>query len=125
MQFKMPKNTRYLSWTRHVGRKMIFYGLSATKIKSVLSRYDRKESGIALGTTAVMKKSGSKKNPAEIWVMYQDKIVTQDGVENERRVIIAAWRYPGISKLHEAISVQEGILLELAEEADPGLNFGD
>lgn len=116
MQFKIPKNTRYLAWTKHIARKMIFYGLSAAKVKSVLSRFDRKESGIAPGTTAVMKKSGSAKNPQEIWVMYQDKDITQDGIKNERRVVITAWRYPGISKPREKIPIPEGLLCELEKD---------
>lgn len=123
MEFKIPKNTRYLAWTKHAGRKMMFYGLSATKVKSVLSRYDRREEGIAPGTTAVMKTAGSKKNPAEIWVMYQDKMVTQDGIKNEKRVIITAWRYPGISKPKEKIPIPEDVLLELSEEADSDFDF--
>lgn len=118
MQFKMPKNTRYLAWTKHIAKKMMFYGLSAAKIKSVLARYDRKERGIAPGTTAVMKKSGSKKNPQEIWAMYQDKEITQDGIKTERRIVITAWRYPGISKPREKIPIPEEVLkeLEMGEE---------
>jgi hypothetical protein len=123
MEFKIPKNTRYLAWTKHIARKMMFYGLSATKVKSILSRYDRKEEGIAPGTTAVMKKSGSKKNPQEIWAMYQDKTVTQDGITNERRVVITAWRYPGTSKPKEALPIPEEVLRELSEGAEPDLNF--
>lgn len=119
--FKIPKNTRYLAWTKHVARKMMFYGLSATKVKSILSRYDRKEEGIAPGTTAVMKRSGSKKNPQEIWAMYQDKVIKQDGITNERRVVITAWRYPGISKPKEKIPIPEGILAELEEGGDLAL----
>jgi len=68
-----------------------------------LSRYDRKEQGIAENTVAVMKKSGSEKHPQEIWAMYQDK--------GKQRIIIAAWRYPGISK--ERIPIPEGIAAEL------------
>lgn len=116
--FKIPKNTRYLAWTRHIARKMMFYGLSAAKVKSVLSRHDREEDGIAPNTIAVMKKSGSKKNPQEIWVMYQDKEITQDGIKNIRRIFITAWRYPGVSKPKEALPIPEGILAELAAEIE-------
>lgn len=125
MEFKIPKNTRYLAWTKHIARKMMFYGLSATKVKSILSRYDRKEEGVAPGTIAVMKRSGSKKNPTELWAMYQDKSVTQDGITNERRVIITAWRYPGISKPKEKIPIPEELFRELAEEEGPDFNFGN
>ena len=116
MQFNLPKNTRYMKWTKHVIKKMMFYGLSATKVKSVLSRYDREEPGIAPGTMAVMKKAGSRKNPSEIWVMYQDKKSVQDGIEGARRVVITAWRYPGTSKSSERIPVPEGLLEELQAE---------
>lgn len=116
MEFKIPKNTRYLAWTKHVARKMMFYGLSATKIKTVLSRYDRKEEGIAPNTTAVMKKSGSRKNPQEIWAMYQDKEIILDGIKTDRRIVITAWRYPGISKLKEKIPIPKGLIQELEEE---------
>lgn len=121
MQFKMPKNTRYLAWTKHIARKMMFYGLSATKVKSVLSRYDRREEGIVSGTTAVMKRSGSRKNPQEIWAMYQDKKITQDGIKTERRVVITAWRYPGISKPKEKIPIPEEVLKELEQDGDMNL----
>ncbi|MFH1193550.1 MAG: hypothetical protein V1661_00985 [bacterium] len=103
MQFKIPKDTQYLSWTKNAAGKMMFYGLSAAKVKSILSRYDRKEQGVAENTVAVMKKAGSEKHPQEIWVMYQDK--------EKQRVIIAAWRYPGISK--ERIPIPKEIVDEL------------
>lgn len=118
MQFTIPKNTRCLRWTRHIIKKMMFYGLSATKVKSVLSRFDRKEEGIAPNTIAVMKKSGSAKNPQEIWAMYQDRKVTIDGIPTSQRIIITAWRYPGISKPREKIPIPEGLLEELAAEAE-------
>jgi hypothetical protein len=121
MQFKIPKNTRYLVWTKHIAGKMMFYGLSAAKIKSVLSRHDRAEPGIAPDTTAVMKKSGSVKHPYEIWAMYQDKVVTQDGIKTLRRVVITAWRYPGVSKPREQVPFPEGLLGEL--EAEEGIDL--
>lgn len=116
MQFKTPKNTRYLKWTNHVAKKMMFYGLSATKVKSVLSRYNRTEPGIAPGTTAVMQKTGSRKRPQEIWVMYQDRESVYGGIKAPQRIIITAWRYPGVSKPREAIPYPEGLLSELESE---------
>lgn len=118
MQFKPPKNTRYLVWTKHIARKMMFYGLSTTKVKSVLARFDRMEEGIAPGTTAVMKKSDSAKHPQEIWAMYQDKEIILDGIKTPRRVVITAWRYPGVSKPREKIPIPEDILAELETEND-------
>ncbi len=120
MQFKIPKDTPYLAWTRHAVGKMMSYGLSATKVKSILSRHDRAEQGIAENTVAVMKKvkprrelrsstgAGSEKRPQEIWVMYQEK--------EKQKVIIAAWRYPGVSK--ERIPLPEGIDNELKNTDD-------
>ncbi|MBU3999913.1 hypothetical protein KKG29_01910, partial [Patescibacteria group bacterium] len=111
-----PKNTRYLKWTNHVAKKMMFNGLSATKIKSVLSRHNRMEPGIAPDTIAVMQKAGSAKYPYEIWVMYQDKESAQGGIKTPKRIIITAWRYPGVSKPREAIPYPEGLLSELESE---------
>lgn len=67
---------------------------------------ERKEKGIAPGTTAVMKTNKiffkakkitlkdawktPKKAPGEIWLMYKDA--------KDFRKIISAWRYPGVSK---------------------------
>lgn len=98
MQFKIPKDTQGLAWTKLAVQKMMFYGLSAMKVQSILSRYDRMEQGIADNTVAVMKKAGSKKNPQEIWVMYQDKEAVLDNIKPKKRIVITAWRYPGVSK---------------------------
>jgi len=109
MRFKEPKNTEGVNWTQHVKEKMMFYGLSETKIRYVLRRPDRIEEGVALRTTAVMQKAGSQKNPSEIWVMYQKKLLRKkrensslDKLKNilergEKIIVISAWRYPGIS----------------------------
>lgn len=121
MQFNIPKNTRYFRWTRHIIKKMMFYGLSATKVKSVLSRYDRLEPGIAPNTVAVMKKSGSTKNPQEIWAMYQDKEISLGGIKTMQRVVITAWRYPCVSKPREAIPLPDDLLTELENEEDMDL----
>ena len=113
MQFKIPKDTQNLAWTKHAVQKMMFYGLSATKIKAILSRYDRMEQGIAENTVAVMKKAGSKKNPQEIWAMYQDKEVVLDNLRQKKKIVIAAWRYPGVSKPKERTPIPKEIAAEL------------
>ena len=118
MQFKIPKDTQDLAWTKHAVQKMMFYGLSATKTKAILSRYDRMERGIADNTIAVMKKAGSKKNPQEIWVMYQDKEAVLDNIKPKKKIIIAAWRYPGVSKPKERIPIPKGIVAELENKDD-------
>ena len=100
-----------LHWTEHSKIKMRQYGLSKSKLISLIYKPDRKELGIAPGTTALMKtnknysKSKTKKAAGEIWLMYKD-------VKNLRK-IISAWRYPGISKKGESIPIPEDIRQEL------------
>ena len=109
------------------------YGLSKQKLLRILHRPERKEKGIAPGTTAVMKtnklffkpacrQTGKKqiilievwqkpkKAPGEIWLMYKD---TRSQEMGQVRRIISAWRYPGISKPGEEIPIPEDILREL------------
>jgi len=97
------------------------YGLSATKISGILRNPERREQGIAPGTSAAMKTNkilfkakkitvknawaAPKKAPGEIWVMYKD---TKDF-----RKIISAWRFPGVSKPGEEIPIPEDIKQEI------------
>ena len=106
------------------------YGLSVSKVLGILRKPERKEKGIADGTTAVMKTNKiffkekkitltdawkkPKKAPGEIWAMYKD--IKQNG-ENKRK-IISAWRYPGISKPGEAIPIPEDIRQELEKNGN-------
>lgn len=130
MEFKFPKNDDKYYWTNHVGRKMMFYGLSADRIKRVIRSPQRSEKGIAEGTIAVMQPTGSKK-PSEVWVMYaqksnkkQETRNKEDQIKNKslvsgrlsRKIIITAWRYPGISKIRDEIPIPADILAELKEE---------
>ncbi|PIP22787.1 MAG: hypothetical protein COZ91_01345 [Candidatus Nealsonbacteria bacterium CG_4_8_14_3_um_filter_39_7] len=97
-------------WTEHSKRKMRYYRLSEGKVLRVLRRPDRKEEGIAPKTIAVMQKSGTKKRPTEIWMMYQ--------IKNEKLrkvIIISAWRYPGISPIGEKLPIPIDILEELSD----------
>ena len=89
MRFKPPKNSSRFYWTNHVFDKMLFYGLSEQRIKRVLNRPDRIETGIAPKTLACMQITGSQKRRQEIWVMYQKL--------NPKIKIISTWRYPGKS----------------------------
>ncbi len=101
------------------------YGLSKQKLSGILRGPERKEKGIAPGTTAVMKtnkvlfkeKKTTLKNawrpqkaPGEIWVMYKD-IKSQS--MGPARKIISAWRYPGVSKPGEEIPIPEDIRNEI------------
>ena len=108
-------------WTQHSGLKIRQYGLSKSKLLAILRKPDRKEEGIALGTTAVMQtnKKFSNKNisflskeqkkfqkaSGEVWLMYKDTKL--------ERKIISAWRYPGISKPGETIPIPEDIIKAL------------
>ncbi len=113
---------RKLYWTEHAKVKMRQYGLSKSKILSIVYKPERKEKGIAPGTTALMQTrktysfSKTKKPaeigrniaPGEIWLMYKD---TKD-----LRKIISAWRYPGISKPGESIPIPAEIREELLHD---------
>ncbi len=108
-------------WTEHSKIKMRQYGLSRSKLLSIIYRPERKERGIVGGTIAVMmtnkKYSFSKIRDlvkpqklqvGEIWLMYKD-------VKNLRK-IISAWRYPGISKPGESIPIPDDIKREIFGE---------
>ncbi len=119
----MPKNDAKYHWTNHVSQKMIYYGLSADRVKRVIRSPHRSEKGIAPETIAVMQpgKTTSAKigQPAtwkeEIWVMYAvrgGKTKTVNLVPR-KKIIITAWRYPGKSPVREAIPIPNDILEEL------------
>lgn len=112
MRFRAPKNTDEISWTKHSIRKMRFYGLSENRLKRVLRNPDRKEKGIAPGTLAVMQRTGSKKYPTEIWIMYQ-RAKPKSQISNNKLKVISAWRYPGISPKGKEIPIPQDILEEI------------
>lgn len=105
--FKIPKNDPKYYWTNHVVRKMTFYGLSPDRVKRVIRSPSRTEEGVAEATIAVMQSAGTKAKPYEIWVMYQKKGI--------KRVMISAWRYPGVSPIGNQIPIPHDILEELRE----------
>lgn len=105
---KLVKTNEELLWTRHAREKMRFYQLSEARLKRVLRRPDRLEKGIAPGTVAFMQRAGTKKRTTEIWLMYQP--LKKSG--NKKR-IITAWRYPGISPIREEIPIPNDIREEL------------
>jgi len=129
MQIQIPKNDAKYHWTNHVAGKMVYYGLSADRVKRVVRSPHRSEKGIAPDTIAVMQPG--KTTPAvagkpaswkeEIWVMYAEKSGPKgkgvmDVMQNllgKKKVIITAWRYPGKSPIREAIPIPENILEEL------------
>jgi len=122
----MVQAFKKLHWTEHSKIKMRQYGLSKQKLSGILHKPERKEKGIVLGTTAVMKTNKiffkekittlsnawkkPKKAPGEIWIMYKDV--------KDFRKIISAWRYPGISKPGEEIPIPMDIRQELLKNYD-------
>jgi hypothetical protein len=109
------QNTERIYWTKHVKKKMRQYQLSESRLKRVLRQPERKEIGIAPGTTAVMQTCGSKKHPKEIWLMYQT--TTQSSKQKTQKLkIISAWRYPGISPQGQPLTIPEDIVQELLKE---------
>ncbi len=114
----MLEKYRKIHWTEHVKLKMRQYGLSKMKLMNVLRKPDRKEEGIAVDTTAVMKTAnpasakGYGRAKGEIWLMYQDN--------QYFRKIISAWRYPGISKPGESIPIPKEIREELEKQYESG-----
>ncbi|HAU07504.1 MAG: hypothetical protein A2568_00895 [Candidatus Yanofskybacteria bacterium RIFOXYD1_FULL_44_17] len=108
--FKFPKNDKRYHWTNHVMRKMLYYGLTPDKVKRIMRNPKRSENGIAEDTIAVMQPSGSKTKPTEIWAMYASR------PKSQQKVIITAWRYPGISPVRDEIPIPSDILEELRAE---------
>jgi hypothetical protein len=88
-------------WTNHVKDKMRYYRLSENRVLNIMRKPKRREEGIAEGTIAAMQSAGTKKNPKEIWMMYQ---VVKSKIKDQKfkkTKIISAWRYPGITPLGE------------------------
>lgn len=104
--FKFPKNNNEIIWTKHVVEKMKQYYLTESRLKKLLRNYKRKEEGIAPGTIALMSPAGTKR-PTEIWLMYKN--------HGNRKKIITAWRYPGISPKKE-LPIPENIVNELKNQ---------
>lgn len=99
-------------------RKMAYYGLSPDRVKRIIRNPKRIESGIAENTVAAMVPGTNKKKPSEIWTMYQQKIKNSK-IKNQnlgQKIIISAWRYPGISPKNKRIPIPDDILNELKEE---------
>lgn len=113
---KLIKTEEKIHWTRHARKKMRYYNLSEKRVKRVLRKPDRKESGIAPLTIALMQRTGTKKYPTEIWLMYQRVILKGKKIIK----IISAWRYPGISPKGEPPPIPEDTLWELKKLTQHG-----
>ena len=108
MKFNFPKNDKKYYWTQHCARKMLFYGLTADRVKRIIRNPKRVENGVAENTIAVMVSGLNKNKPSEVWTMYQQK--------GFQKIIISAWRYPGVSPVGKQIPIPADILAELKEE---------
>ena len=100
----------------------MFYGLSADRIKRIIRSPKRSEKGIAPDTIAVMQSAGTTKRPSEIWVMYaaaKPRVRSSSSSkipESGKKVIITAWRYPGVSPVRDEIPIPRDMLEELKRE---------
>lgn len=97
------QHSRKVEWTHHAHDKMRYYKLSESRVRRILHSPKRIEEGIAPDTIAMMQPAGNEKNPYELWVMIQDK--------KDARLVISAWRYPGVTKVGEPLPPE--ILREL------------
>lgn len=104
---RFPKNDKKFKWTQHIKDKMLFYGISEQKLKTILNKPDRKEEGIAEGTLAVMKRNDTAKRQQEIWLMY--------AVGKGVKTMISAWRYPGKTKPGKQLPIPDDVLMEIKE----------
>ncbi len=103
-------------WTDHVKNKMRRYCLSESRVKRILRYPKRVEVGVAEDTVAGMQPAGSPKHPYEIWVMWAEKVKSQKlkvkskfNLGVPRITIISAWRYPGISPVHEPPPIPDDV----------------
>ena len=106
------KNIR---WTEHVKTKMRQYRLSPSRVMRILRHPKRLEIGVAPDTVAGMQLAGSQKHPYELWVMWESKLKTQNSKFKSKFdlggkiTIISAWRYPGVSPIHEPPPIPEDV----------------
>lgn len=117
--FKKPKDNERFRWTNHVVRKMMHYRLTPARVMRIVRAPERIEDGVAPGTVAGMHKSGSKQNPTEIWAMWRDdrkKKKTLNPGSLPRKVIITAWRYPGVSPVRDVAPIPSDVMSELRAE---------
>ena len=95
--------TKY-QWTQHVRDKMRYYRISESLVKRIIRWPKRIQEGIAPGTTAFMQTQSSKK-ASEIWVMLTQRPTL--------KIIISAWRYPGVSQPSKPLPIPDDIRAEL------------
>lgn len=107
---RLPKDDKYYHWTAHSKHKMLQYQISESMVKRIIRSPKRIEEGIAPKTVAVMQSKVSKK-PSEIWIMYA---LGKSKFQNSNiKIIISAWKYPGITKPGKNLSIPPDTLDEL------------
>lgn len=116
MNFKPPKEDHKYRWTNHVVRKLQYYGLTPSRVLRVVRAPERVEDGVADGTLAAMQTAGTKARPWEIWVMWRDLTKSKGPLGISKKVIITAWRYPGVSPVRERVPIPSEIMAELESE---------
>lgn len=107
MRLEIPGQKEKIIWTQHSRAKMRQYRFSEKRVIKIFRKPSRLEEGIASYTIAAMQPSGTKKNPSEVWVMYQ-KLKKPKAVR-----IISAWRYPGKTPIGERPIIPIDTLEEL------------
>jgi hypothetical protein len=121
MLLPLPQKEKIV-WTTHSKEKMKYYRLSETMVLGIMRRPKRREEGIAPGTVASMKPSGTKKNPKEIWMMYQTIISKIKNQKYKKVRIISAWRYPGVTPLGERPILPDEVMSDLEEAMSENTN---
>jgi len=86
----IARKSKLLHWTHHARVKMRYYGISEARVRRVLNLPKRIEEGIAPKTIAMMQSVYNRRRPYEIWTMIQE--------DRNRRKVISAWKYPGMTK---------------------------
>ena len=109
MFLKAPESEGKIFWTQHSKSKMRQYRFSEKRVLGILRKPDRREEGLAEGTTAAMQITGTKKHPTEAWTMYV-VLRRPKGLK-----IVSAWRYPGRTPKGARPFIPEDTLEELSK----------
>src|SRR3989344_3685405 len=103
----LSKNSQTIHWTSHSKMKMRYYRFSEPRVLRILRKPDRVEEGIASQTCASMQRSGTKKHPTEVWLMWQKR--------RNKIIIISAWRFPGITPVGQRPKIPQDTLDEISK----------
>ncbi len=116
---KEPHNSDKYYWTEHAKSKLKQYGLSAQRVIRIVNHPLRTEEAVVPNCIACMQRIGNKKK-TELWTMYQEKLQIQnlksqkrEDLITPRKIIISAWRYPGLTQPGRPVPIPEDTLEEL------------